>query len=74
MSRTDAVAIMTREFGHRISNYRVDGEWLVWDTTKSPRTLDMHAARARTAGVQGVFVRNGRVGCRDPEVEIVDIY
>lgn len=67
MDRITAIAIMAREFGHRISNQRIEGEWLVWDTSKSPRTLDLHAARARTAGVGGVFVRDGRVGCRDPE-------
>lgn len=65
MDNTTRIATMTTIFGNRLDgDPEVGPEWIVWSTGTSEQTLAKFVARAKDAGVPGVFCRRGRVGCR----------
>lgn len=65
MTRDEIIATMQDVFGDRIDGPPVERNgWLIWATDKSERTLSKFVARAKSAGVRGVWARDGKVGCR----------
>lgn len=57
------LAAFCDEYAHRVENFRVDGDWVVADTTKSERTMAKHANRFKDT-VRASFCRSGRAGFR----------
>lgn len=63
MTNEARIARMSDIFAHRIASPKVEGRWIVWTTGTSVQTLDKFVGRAKSAGIPGVWARDGKVGC-----------